>query len=356
MNARAAKRKKSECDVKKKEAVLVGKEAPEELSVVPKAPVFADPNLFHVGTFYSNAMVAKDDVAFIAQLDGQMSAVANYGSSLIPWSEKEDDSSAIQLVRESNEARPVQCFGLEGLRDPFEETWDQGVKQLFGKTLQAFNVPKILLYSDIISDDNVISPQKVNLVFVAQPAVEDKGTFVASKVNRCGRSPSSLTFWEDHLEHRQVGGEEKALLHVAVRIPCCLHPEKSRKEHEDASQRLDEFGHGIGAGFQYATFWGKTAEAFVALADSPIVQVARSAGFQALYALRDGVLRKIDGKYGVRGYKFSSVDNFVLSEVVLLGFWKQYSKDSGDHVLLSLCYNECPLTSTGLEMEDLLDI
>ena len=137
-----------------------------------------------------------------------------------------------------------------------------------------------------------------------------------------------------------------------MKVPSCLHPVDKRDAHEDAARRLDLYGHGIGGGFQYTTLWGETASAFVTLADSPIVCAARSAGYQALFALQNVVLQKAAGKYGVRGHKFSSVDNFSVSKVALLGFWKQYSEDVDDHAMLALRYNQCGMTAAMKELNE----
>lgn len=344
MMEKANKRNKS--DVEDEDEVSRRRMERQELAIVPKAPVSVDPSLFTVATFYSNSSLAQKEQPMISQLNTAMMEACSCATCLVPWSEKVENSTELQSCLEQQATDVGKCYGLEGLRDPFEGTWDKGVRQLYGETLLNLNIPRILLYTDIISDKNVVIPQKVDLVFIAQPAVQEKGMFVASTVNRCGRSAASPSFWTDQLEHRMVAGTEKAILHLAVRVPSCLHPEEKREEHEDAAARLDVHGHGIGARFQYATFWGKTAEAFVMLADSAIVQAGRCAGFQPLYALKDGFLQNIEGKYGVRGYKFTSVDNFAVSEVVLLGFWKQYSERTSDHVLLSLEYNTCPLTAS----------
>jgi hypothetical protein len=276
---------------------------------------------------------------------------SNYSMRLLPWEKKASDCVAdvAALSNCFDDSEEEEEFGFEGLVDPFSDTWDRGVKKLFGSTMSMMEIPKVPLYTDFITANNEVIPQQTNLVFFAQPAVEVAEGYVASKRNRVGGFCSRTDFWKKHLEHRQVNGIEKALLHLAVRIPDCFHPVDKREAHRDAAERLDRHGHGIGACFQYTTFWGEVAASFVVLADSRIVRLARSQGFHAVYALKDGLLQKVDAKYGIRGYKFTSVDNFTISQVVLLGFCKQLSPNPSDNVLLSLRYNEAPLRGRSKE-------
>ena len=279
-----------------------------------------------------------------------MSEPNSYGQAIVPW----EGSNTIPVVagtitdisKAAEETDEDYGYGMEGLIQPFAEGWDPTAERLFGPTLRLMGIPEIMSYYDMISDvDKRIIPQKLNLVFIAQPAVRRKEKFRASKVNRVGEGPASETFWSHHVRELQVNDSPKAFLEVGVRVISALLPPERRKAHEVVAGWFDKYWNGIGGKFQFMTFWGQTATSFVNLADSPIVRAGRAAGYQAVFAVSRVLLQRVKPDHGVRCYKFTSVDNYEVSEVALVGFWKQHSDDPDDYSLISVANNGRPLGS-----------
>lgn len=311
-----------------------------DLGFAPLVPLALDPLSFRIEIFTSQRSPGDSSIDVrLEKLKVAAGNIAGYGDDIVPFLPSAD-STEEALVDSYG-------FGMEGLVEPFADSWDTNVKRLFGPALGLLGIPEIVPYDRYIcSSTGSVKPQKVNLVFIAQPAVRVNDSFRPSKTNRIGERSNSATFWKHHLEKRQIEGNEKTMLDLGVRVLSCFLPEQKREAHDAAAANLDKSGHGIGGNFQYCTFWGETAESFVKLADSPVVRIGRSAGFQAVFALKDGLLQKTQKtkpEFGVRGFKFTSVDNFYTSKIVLLGFWKQCSADRDDYTLLSITNQSYPL-------------
>lgn len=309
-------------------------------------PMRLDPDSFDVQIYRSKPAVGDADAA-LDRLESIACESSNYGNLIVPWNGNDVGHLQVFAPKKETSAKDdgedTYVFGMDGLVNPFARRWDVGVENVFGSALAALRIPEIQSYAQYISSSGKVIPQPVDLVFIAQPAVKSNTAYCASKVNRLGEHSLSTTFWTNHLEERQVAGAPKALLHLGIRVLSCFLPEEKRKEHSAAATRLDEVGHGIGGNFQYTTFWGETAEAFVGLADSPIVQAGRAVGFQAVFALKGGLLQETKEKHGVRNFKFTSVDNFSKSQIAFIGFWKQHSRDVDHFTLLGVTNQNCPL-------------
>lgn len=307
------------------------------VGLAPLVPLALDPGGFEIQVYRSQLTpgISRID-RNLAELKRIAGAASAYGRAIVPMV---PPAGAAPGVPEE-----TYGFGMDGLVEPFADSWDVNVKRLFGQALGSLGIPAIAPYNTYVcSNSGKMEKQKVDLVFIAQPAVKVNGMYRPSKTNRIGERSRSPTFWSHHMEKRQVDKKEKALLELGVRVLSSFLPEQLRDGHDAAADMLDRSGHGIGGHFQYCTFWGETAESFVRLADSPAVQMGRAAGFQAVFALKDGLLQNSGPEHGVRNYKFTSVDNFTTSKVAFLGFWQQCSIDRDDYCLLSVVNQSYPL-------------
>jgi len=304
--------------------------------LAPLVPLALDPGGFEVKVYRSQLTPGISSIDKKLEKLKHMAGLASaYGRSIVPMAPPAAGNFTVQ---------ETYGFGMDGLVEPFADSWDVNVERLFGQALASLGIPTIAPYNKYVCiNSGQIEPQKVDLVFIAQPVVEVNGMYRASKTNRIGERSHSPTFWSHHMEKRQVKKNEKAVLELGVRVLSSFLPEELRDGHDAAANILDRTGHGMGGHFQYCTFWGETAESFVRLADSPAVQLGRAAGFQAVFALKDGLLQNSGPKYSVRNHKFTSVDNFYTSKIAFLGFWQQCSMDRDDYCLLSVVNQSYPL-------------
>jgi hypothetical protein len=225
------------------------------------------------------------------------------------------------------------------------------VKETFLPALQHMGIVSLMTACDMVGGPNAEAKDVGNLFCCVKPWVRgSNNTQGPSNLNRKGQQSHQPAFWWNHVIHRAQGDKKLQILELAAKIPLCTV--ENQAAHQDALKSLAHNGPVTHSGFIKLTLFDGYCVSMVNMLQSPILTMATEAGWTPLFLIRN-VLQQKSPDFGLNGWRLASCNIHQRSFVAFVGFYKQFSADANDSVLIGITYDGAPLTSTSLQFLNL---